>query len=143
MDYQQFEQKVTGQYGWLIALVLVAGSAYLLGNSRVPKSQTVVSDEAITQPTNTTIADIQTSLSQDPETAVENVESASETSGLININTATTQQLDKLPGIGPTKAQAIIQYRNQNGNFVRVEDLANVKGIGPKTVEQLRDLVTL
>lgn len=60
---------------------------------------------------------------------------------LININTATIEELMTLTGIGEVKAQAIIDYREENGNFVSVDDLLNVKGIGEKTLEKIRDSV--
>jgi comEA protein len=63
--------------------------------------------------------------------------------GKININTADAEELTKLPGIGPTKAQNIIDYRNKNGRFSSVDDLLNVKGIGEKTLEKLRNSVTI
>ena len=56
----------------------------------------------------------------------------------ININTASKTELQKLSRIGPKKAERIIKYRLENGDFKRVEDLAKVKGIGKKTVENLR-----
>lgn len=64
-------------------------------------------------------------------------------SGLININTATQAELETLPGIGETKAGRILAYREAHGPFVRVEDLENVPGIGPATLDGLRDLVTV
>jgi competence protein ComEA len=64
-------------------------------------------------------------------------------SDLININTATLEELDSLPGIGPTIAQRIIDYRAQNGPFSAIEDLMNVSGIGPSTFEKLKDLITV
>ena len=69
--------------------------------------------------------------------------SGSESNGKININTANAAELDHLPGIGPTKAAAIVAYREQNGPFKAIEDLANVSGIGPNTVETLREHITL
>ncbi len=68
---------------------------------------------------------------------------AGSTSGLININTASQSELEKLPGIGPTKARAIIEYREKNGKFSRIEDIKNVKGIGQKTFEKLKNLITV
>lgn len=63
--------------------------------------------------------------------------------GLININTATLEQLDSLPGIGLVRAQAIIDYRNEYGPFTSVQDLLNISGIGEKTLEKLLDYITV
>ena len=61
----------------------------------------------------------------------------------VNINRAEAWLLDALPGIGPDKAQAIIDYRNQNGPFHRIEGLLNVGGIGNTTLDTIRNLITL
>src|SRR5215475_3561751 len=61
----------------------------------------------------------------------------------INVNTATKEELDALPGIGPVKAQAIIDYRTKNGPFKSVDDLKKVNGIGDATLEKIRKDVTL
>jgi competence protein ComEA len=63
--------------------------------------------------------------------------------GLININTATVDELDELPGIGEVRAQAIVDYRNQNGPFASVDDLLAVDGISEGVLEDLRPLVTV
>ncbi|HLO32505.1 MAG TPA: helix-hairpin-helix domain-containing protein [Anaerolineales bacterium] len=65
------------------------------------------------------------------------------TTELININTASIAELDTLPGIGPTTAQKVIDYREQNGPFVNTEDIINVSGIGPGTYERIKDLITV
>ncbi len=55
----------------------------------------------------------------------------------VNINTADKETLATLPGVGDVKAEAIIQYRKDHGEFKNAEDLVNVKGIGPKTIKKL------
>lgn len=62
---------------------------------------------------------------------------------LVNINTADTIELESLPGIGPALAERIVEYRNTNGPFSRIEDITDVPGIGPKTFEGMRDLITV
>ncbi|MCX6098218.1 MAG: helix-hairpin-helix domain-containing protein [Caldiserica bacterium] len=69
--------------------------------------------------------------------------SASTAHARISINHGTLAELDTLPGIGPAKAQAILDYRAQHGLFKRLEDLQNVTGIGTKTYEDLKSLITL
>jgi competence protein ComEA len=61
--------------------------------------------------------------------------------GKININTATSAELQTISGIGESKAQKIIDYRNANGNFKSVDELTNVSGIGDKTLESIRDKI--
>ncbi|MEZ0395910.1 MAG: ComEA family DNA-binding protein [Anaerolineales bacterium] len=61
----------------------------------------------------------------------------------VNINTATVDELDDLPGIGPTAAQSIVDYRLANGPFQTIWDLQNVPGIGPATFDRIKDYVTV
>ncbi len=62
---------------------------------------------------------------------------------LIDLNRALEKDLQRLPRIGPKTARRIVEYRNQHGPFRRVEDLTAVQGIGPKTLERLRPLITV
>ncbi len=61
----------------------------------------------------------------------------------ININTATLAELDNLPGIGPSTAQKIIEYREKNGKFKKIEDIQNVKGIGEAKYEDIKEKITV
>lgn len=69
--------------------------------------------------------------------------SAAVQDGKVNINTADEKALDALPGIGPTMAQRIVEYRKQNGPFQQVEDLKKVKGIGAAKFAKLKEKVSL
>jgi competence protein ComEA len=63
--------------------------------------------------------------------------------GVVNVNSATADELALLPGVGPARAQAILEHRKAHGAFKRVEELGEVKGIGDKALERLRPHVTL
>ncbi len=61
---------------------------------------------------------------------------------LININTATVEEMaDALPRVGKSVAQRIVEYRNKNGPFKKIDEIKNVKGIGEKTFEKMRDMI--
>ena len=62
---------------------------------------------------------------------------------LVNVNTATPTELEELPGIGPVLAEAIASYREEHGPFTSVDQLEDVSGIGPVTLGEIRDLVTV
>ncbi len=62
---------------------------------------------------------------------------------LVNLNTATSEELDTLPGIGPTLAARILDWREQHGRFTSVDELQEVTGIGPKKFEELAGLATV
>jgi len=66
---------------------------------------------------------------------------AAATSGPVHLNTATLEDLDALPGIGPVTAQKILDFRQQHGAFSNVDELDAIPGIGPARLDQLRDLV--
>ncbi|WP_235867432.1 helix-hairpin-helix domain-containing protein [Priestia abyssalis] len=66
-----------------------------------------------------------------------------ESADLVNINSASSEELQSLPGIGPAKAEAIITYREEQGGFEKTEDLMNVSGIGEKSFEKIQEQVTI
>ncbi|UOY89891.1 helix-hairpin-helix domain-containing protein [Bacillus glycinifermentans] len=61
----------------------------------------------------------------------------------VNINTASTEELQAIPGVGPSKAEAITAYREENGPFQTVEDITNVSGIGEKTFEKIKSSISV
>ncbi|MGQ9856376.1 MAG: ComEA family DNA-binding protein [Fervidobacterium sp.] len=97
-------------------------------DSQTPQktNQTLVTNNVETQQTNT---------SPTPP-------SIDKTEQKININSAGIEELQKLPGIGPSKAQEIISYRTKNGPFRSINEIMNVKGIGEKTFEKMKDMIT-
>ncbi len=114
---------------WALVGAAIAGGVFFLLNQPRGASITIVvpSPTVVSSPTPTTAGKV--ALTPEPQR--------------ININTASVALLDTLPGIGEVKAQAIVDYRNQNGPFLRVDELMKVPGIGPVTYQEIRDLVTV
>lgn len=73
----------------------------------------------------------------------ESTNTKDEQNSLVNINTATLEQLQTLTGIGESKAKAIISYRNENGKFEKIEDVKNVSGIGEALFEKIKNNITV
>ena len=88
------------------------------------------------------VAIASTEPSSQPPSSEMKVSSVSGTAP-VNLNTATLEELCTLPGVGETLAGEILSYREAAGGFLQVEELMNVSGIGEKTFEELKDLVTL
>jgi len=76
-------------------------------------------------------------------TALSALAAESQLTGVVNLNTATQEELQLLPGIGESRAKAVIEARKRKGGFQKVEDLLEVKGIGPAGLEKLRPHLTL
>jgi comEA protein len=77
------------------------------------------------------------------EARPETVAQTADQTPLINLNTATAKELEKLPGVGPATAALIVAYREKNGAFKKIEEVMNVKGIGEKTFLTLKPLITV
>lgn len=82
-------------------------------------------------------------LSAEGEASTGNVLPTPNAQRIVNINEATLEELDTLPGIGPATAQAIIDYRAANGPFENIDELLEVENIGEGTLDKIRDYVTV
>jgi competence protein ComEA len=89
------------------------------------------------------MAAVPAAASQQKSSAAKSATTAAAPTTPVNINTATQEQLETLPGLGAKVAQRIIEYRQKNGNFKKVEDLMNVKGIGEKSFLKLKPMLTV
>lgn len=116
-------------------LIVAAGGLKEDANtSNINRAEQLQDHQSIYIPSN---EEIQNSIDE----AVSEVNNQSD-SNLININSASVSELDDLPGIGPSKAQAIITYREENGPFKAIEEIKNVSGIGESSFEKIKDLIT-
>jgi competence protein ComEA len=70
-------------------------------------------------------------------------QSSAQQAPALNLNTATQADLEKLPGVGPATAKQILDYRQKNNGFKKIEELMNIKGIGEKSFLKLKPLVTV
>lgn len=128
-------------------MVLVAGSAYLLGSSRVSEPTNTFTQSETLPVENSIVSDIAQTLASPAATTTsstgENTASIAQPISQVSLNSGSQAELETLKGIGPSKAKAIIDYRNQFGQFIRIEDVQKVKGIGPKTFENIKAQITL
>ncbi len=131
-------QKISIPYKPVVA-VPTTGSPISPGSSAAMGSLTTAGNPAGSSGSASTAATAGSSAA----TASSGSAATASSGGKININTAGVAELDKLPGIGPALAERIVQYRTDNGPFVRPEDLQEVAGIGPKTYEKMASLVSV
>lgn len=103
--------------------------------SQATSTSTVVKRSVEAGPTKTTTS---TSVSTAPTSSA-----VPSQTGLVNINNASVTQLDSLPGIGPTYASRIVEYRTANGAFASTRDVVKVKGIGEATYAKIKDKITV
>lgn len=136
----------------LAAILVVFGISFILLAMRSPKvdgpiivyasSKDDISSSVVSSQTNSGMHLSSSELSYLLSSMQSDTQSTIETNGIINIDTATADQLQTLNGIGPVKAQAIIDYRNQT-HFSSIEQLMEVKGIGQKTFDKIKDRITV
>lgn len=159
----QFTEKVKIFSLFFVSIGIIVGSFFLfwqIQKQNLPKVDSSQNEQLRSEveslnkkieELNKTLSEVKTESETKVETTivpsgsgkVAGASSTSQISGKVNLNTAGLGELDSLPGIGPAYAQRIIDYRSANGGFKAIEEVQNVKGIGPKTFEKIRDLITI
>ncbi|MCL4387440.1 MAG: helix-hairpin-helix domain-containing protein [Patescibacteria group bacterium] len=119
-----FEEHILDFFALFLVIFFLAGGAYVIKKSKEVKPEIKMDNT------------VETATAS--ETAAEKSKEE-----LVNINTAAKEELDKLPGVGEVIAQAIIDFREENGGFQTKEDLKNVQGIGDSKFSDLEPLITV
>jgi len=118
----------------LLAGVLVMSGLLLIKQKDAPATFT---ESAVTN------SSAPSSNSGEKVTSSSSQQASNDKTALVNINKASLEELDTLPGVGPATAQKIIDYRTQNGPFLNIEAIDNVSGIGPAKYAEIKDLISI
>lgn len=139
--FDEFIDKYKFWIGGTLIVVILAGGGFLVWN-KIGQNKKVQENQTI-QNLQVENDKLRQELSSGAEQQVAGAATTASISDKININTADAAGLDKLPGIGPARAADMISYRESHGGFKTIEEMKNIKGIGDKTFESMKDLITV
>ena len=154
-DEKQSDNKLETSEKWVISAALVIfAMSFILTAINAPKkffdtvdysisSSDASEDSAQSRISSSDLEMLLKLLDNQAQSTQANSSADTQIIGKININTATSEQLQALSGIGEVKANAIIEYRNTYGAFGSIEEITNVKGIGEKTYEKIKEYITV
>lgn len=145
MNKEDFLDKYRFYIGGFLIVLIVAGWIYLFFTKDKTENSDYNSEELTLLKTR--VDDLKTQVegisSQEKVVAAENENKEEVLNEKININTASSKELETISGIGPARAEDIIIYREANGGFATISEIQNIKGIGPATFEKMRDQITV
>lgn len=138
------KRRINPEIAILVAVVVLAAAVigYIIKNQAEATEFTYSIGDTASERIKETIS-LQNELLGESNTSSNNSTASGETQSVVNINTATKAELMTLTGIGEVKAKAIIDYRNENGNFSSTEEIMNVSGIGEKIYEKIKNRITV
>ena len=138
------KRRINPEIAILVAVVVLAAAVigYIIKNQAEAPEFTYSIGDTASERIKETIS-LQNELLGESNTSSNNSTANGETQLVVNINTATKAELMTLTGIGEVKAKAIIDYRNENGNFSSTEEIMNVSGIGEKIYEKIKNRITV
>lgn len=138
------ERFVTRVATGLTAVLVIFILGFSLGRNPTDDGMILISSQSAIESSAIVDSEPESSAVDQPSSALpESSQSEESTAFPIDLNTADAAQLDTVPGIGEVIAGRIIEYRNSVGKFKTVDELLNVKGIGEKTLDEMRDYLTV
>ncbi len=134
--------KKSGSWGFVVIVALFAGFLVgILAGRSIQADRVEISP--LLQQAEATISEKDASISAGSITQESPAQIGTVPVNMVNINTASLEELDKLPGIGPSIAQQIIDYRTEHGAFNNIYELINISGIGEKKLAAILDYITV